>query len=138
MFDWKGLLKKEIELPIEIDGQTKHFVYEQYTIQETLEFHYKDQDRAEWLFEFLNEHGKTENDKLTEAEFQLLPVKKVYKKVLSGLCEGFYEFDGDKKPKYKDEYPIAAYVSFVSKELSIDPLDLMQKYTFQQLNYLTQ
>lgn len=138
MFDWKWLLQKEITLPIEIGDDIKFFKYKQYTIEETLEFEYSEQDKEKWLFEFLNNHAETEDDKLSKKIFNQLPFKQLYKRVVWWLCKGFYDFDRKGEVDNGDSYPVGAYVTFICNELSIEPLNLIQDYTFEQLNYLTE
>lgn len=137
MFDWKGLLKKEYTMPLKIDDDVKHFKYKEYTIKETLELHYQEEDPAERLFDFLNNHAVSEEDKMDIETFNLLPLSKLYKKVLSTLCKGYYSFDDKETWWNSATYPVSAYITYICWKLSIDPDTFIEKYTFRQLKYLS-
>jgi len=138
MFDWKGLLQKEITLPIDLGDEIKFFKYKQYTIEQTLEFNYAEKNEEQWLFDFLNNHAENDADKLSKEEFEKLPVKELYKKVVGWLCRGFYDFNRKEEVDKGESYPVWAYIAFICNELAIEPLHLVKNYTFEQLNYLTE
>jgi len=139
MFDWKDILRKNIILPIKINDKVKYFKYKQFTIQDTLDFHYNEENKSLWLFKFLNKQWEKKRffwrHKLSKKEFMEIPFDILYKEVIGSAMEWFYDFSINSNivNKESEEYPLSAYIALISKELSISPLDIINKFTPLQL-----
>jgi len=141
MFDRADIIRKDINIPIKIWNKIKLFSFKQFTIQDTLNFHYDVENKPLWIFDFLNKHWDKKkwfwNHKLSKKEFMNIPFNTLYQTVVWNAMEWFYDFEQQVKKWNKledtDEYPLAAYIAFVAKELCINPIDIIARFTPQQL-----
>lgn len=121
------LLQKEFEITI-LKQTVK---YKQLTYYECLELHYliqKDFDLYERCYNFLK-------DKISISKKDILniDVKKFFQTYLDTACRWFY----DKKTKWTwESMPFEAFIAFISKELWLDPLDMIKKYTPEAFNFI--
>ena len=138
MFDWDGILPRTYELSLEIGDEVRHLKYEEYSAYETLEFANSNIDVFDWLYNFLNEH-LVEWDNITKKYLKKIDWGEIYKKILGHLHWDYFSIDEewDKSISSDLPYPIAAYITFLSQKLSLDPLKMLQTYSFRQLQYLT-
>lgn len=121
------LIKKDFE--IDIFWQTVK--YKQLTYYECLELHYmiqKDFDLYEWCYSFLKDKIS-----ITKKDILKLDVKKLFEIYLDTACRWFY----DKKTKWNwESMPFEAFIVFIAKELWVDVLDMINKYTPEAFNFL--
>jgi hypothetical protein len=141
MFDWIDLLRKDITLPININWKIKYFTYKQFTIEETLDFFYGQENKVMWLFNFLNKNWAKKKYfwryKLTQKEFMSIEFELLYKTVVGSLMKWFYDFETKSNTASDwDEYPIWAYIALILKETPMEFPTLL-KLTFQQLKVLS-
>lgn len=123
------LLRKTYQL--EVLWQT--CTYEQFSMYECLEFSYmiqkKDFKIEDWIYNFLKDKIEIKPTDLINIDLD-----KLMKVLLDTAFKGFFS---DKKEQ-KDWMPFEAYIMFLSEKFSLNPDDLLKKYTPEQINYYTE
>lgn len=127
------LLKKDFEIII----LKQKVVYSQLSYYECLEFYKtiseKDFDLVIWFFNFLKTKiSVTEKDIIN---IWLEQIEKFFKIYLDTACKSFF-----KKNIIVNKDNIStfeSYLTFLSKEINLDPLSILKKYTPEQLEIIT-
>lgn len=118
------LLKKNFE--IQILNQTCK--YEQFTMQECMEFTYLLKDKnfklEDWIYDFLKDKIHLRKENLLQ-----LDLTKFMEILFDTAFRGFF------KKWMGKAYPYEAYIMFLSEKFNIDPDTLLRRYTPEQLSY---
>lgn len=118
------LLKKTFEL--EVLWQTCK--YEQFTMQECMEFTYLLKDKnfklEDWIFNFLKDKIHLRKENLLQ-----LNLTKLMEVLFDSAFRWYF------KKWTGKAYPYEAYIMFLSEKFNIDPDTLLRRYTPEQLNY---
>lgn len=85
-----------------------------------------------WLLRFIENHTIK---KLTKNDRQYIMM--YADKILPQIKETFFEWCFSWKEN-KEESPMSSYITILSEKLNIHPLELMNKYTMRQLEFLTE
>ena len=122
------LLRKEYE--VEILGQT--LKYNQATVYECIDFSYTIQQEwfklEDWIYEFLNDKIKLQKTDLLKVD-----LSKFIDMLYSSLFKWFFV----KSTSSGKSIPYASYVVFLSEKLHIDPNNILNTYTPEQLSFYT-
>ncbi len=137
MYDSR-LIRKEYDLVLKFWKKEIIFKYEEATAYEVLKFiqEMKKENFSliEWLYDFLNDKTK-----LSKKEFAktLTSFENVFTAVQNSY---FFNVFNKKKSlrQTRDKMPFNAYICAVSEYCKIDPLTLIKKYTFRQLEYFAE
>lgn len=126
------LLRKTYQL--EVLWQT--CTYEQFSMYECLEFSYmiqqKDFKIEDWIYNFLKDKIEIKPTDLINIDLD-----KFMKVLFDTAFKGFFSDKKDKK-EAKDWMPFEAYIMFLAEKFSLNPDDLVKKYTPEQINYYTE
>ena len=141
MEELEELISEDFNLTIEIWKATYKFKYKQATIYETIQF-MKAKNLLDWMYEFLKEHSVDKKFNkiifLNSSNWFKEYIKNLQNTFLRGAFE---DKTADSKKKDTEEDTSEPnefwwYLMSLSTALGVDPLKLMQNYTFQQANYL--
>lgn len=85
-----------------------------------------------WLLRFVNNHSikkPTKKDK----QYIMMYADKILPKIKDTFFEWCFSWK-----ESKEESPMSSYITILSEKLNIDPLELMNKYTMRQIEFLTE
>jgi len=121
------LIKKDFSIEI----LWQELKYKQLSYYECIELHYlitKWLNIKEWTYNFLK-------DKIiiTYEDLSKIDIDKFFNIYLDTACRWFYSKD----KKKNETIPFEAYITFLSKEINIDPLTLIKEYTPEAINCIT-
>ena len=140
-------IRKEYELPIIFEE--KFLFFHRY---KTINLRYKQATILEYI-EFIQETKKNEInyfkwflEKHWVDKKYLKNLKNIYQELWRKIEQSYLKWYINKskiktetrKIKESEQIPFNATLIHLSKELKIDPLEIMKKYTLEQLNYLSE
>lgn len=134
------ILQKEYSLKISLPNKQVQIFFKQYTAYECME--YIQTARKEgfnvliWAFEFINSCKSDKpwyrKNNLTKKEFSKIKnLEWLVKIILDSL------FDRTGKAKWDGEWiPESASLIALSEKIGIDPMEILKKYTYDQIDWL--
>lgn len=164
---WENILRDKYSLPIMINWKIKRFKYDEFTLKECLEFHYKQEDEVVWLFNFLNTHWKEytifwkiciyiwnllksifiKKHTLTQEEFLSLDLVKLFDQIRWSAMKWFYS-RGDWEKQEWPTPPTSSFIDFlcerywftVEQVLSMtkSQMDVLSDWSIWNLNNMSE
>ncbi len=147
-------LQREYNLTIKMGKKSRSFVFLQATAYQTIQFIEESKQEGFspvlWCYTFLNEQCKSPKRFFTRKNVTLREFRKFWedfvkifdiitKKWLFWSFEEKKDTDTPEKPEDVEdtaEMPFDAYLAMLSERFSIDPLEMLKKYTFEQIREL--
>ena len=137
----KDLLVEDFRVSLEYLNKTYLFEYKQASIYETIEFIQNDK-LIDWLYEFLLRHSKT--DWFNKDIF--IKTRRWHGEIIKTIETTYFKgafqkntttsTKDKKKDRMDEDNGFWSYLMWMSEILTIEPLLLIKKYTFQQADYL--
>ena len=140
-------IRREYALTVRMWKKTRVFSYMQATAYETLCFmeQLKEDDfnLIVWIFEFLNNTCATKREflrknNISTKEFSKYAVdfQKIFETIQKTRFYGAFVPPTIESEEEDESMPFDAYLTLLSEKLQIDPLAILEKYTFEQINEL--
>jgi len=130
------LARKDFELNLKVWSGFITLKYQQATMRETIDFLIESQKDwfkyLEWLYNFISSKTNISREIFDQ---MLWDANKIFEAIKSTYFRWVFTADGKKSDS---ETPFSSYLVLLAKELSLDPLSIIDRYTFEQIAYLTE